>query len=149
MWITRNWYGILGKDMKIELLCFWLLTFDFFMVLCLLYKDFSCIKCKNSKIDHLLGNQTKIFRSHEIHKIEPFHKHLYGHCDVSIKPSLAPSAVQLRKGEGVSIYMWNFLVFFSTWYQTKLKISKKPNFRSQNIETTIGPWEDVGFWGGS
>ena len=49
-----------------------LLIFYFFMVFCLLYKDFSCIKCKNSKIDHLLGNQTKIFRSHEIHKIYHF-----------------------------------------------------------------------------
>ena len=49
------------------------LIFDFFfMVFCLLYKDFSCIKRKNSKIDHLLGNQTKIFRSHEIHKIYHF-----------------------------------------------------------------------------
>ena len=47
------------------------------------------------------------------------------HCDVSIKPSLSPSAVQLRKREGVSFYMWNFLVFFSTWYETKSKISKK------------------------
>ena len=110
------------------------LIFDFFMVLCLLYKDFSCIKRKNSKIDHLLGNQTKISRSHEIHKIYHF-THI---CMVTVmfQSSLAQHlvlSVQLRKREGVSIYMWNFLVFFSTWYQTKLKISKKPNFRSQNI----------------
>ena len=30
---------------------------------------FSCIKCKISKIDHLHGNKTKIFRGHDIHKI--------------------------------------------------------------------------------
>ena len=77
------------------------------MVLCLLYKDFSCIKRKNSKIDHLLGNQTKIFRSHET-------SHLYGHCDASIKPSLAPSAEERGKGCQSTCGIFGFSSLHST-----------------------------------
>ena len=66
----------IGKGHENRITMFLIFDFlTFFMVLWLLYKDFSFflnIKHKKSKIDHLLLNQTKIFRSHEIHKIYHF-----------------------------------------------------------------------------
>ena len=100
-----------------------------------LYQDFSCIKHKNSKNDHRHGNQTKIFRGHEIHKIYHF-THICMVC----------TAKKRGRGFNLHVEFFGFLLYMVT---NQIKNIQKTKFQESNLLKQYRSLRGRWIWGGS